>query len=107
MRSTREVRTRSGGVKIERRQLLPRGLLQAATVLDDEVGEGGQDQKRRSQGWREATSSVRALFLPLLLDISWYSSKKFDCYRPIHSRIGQSVYRSVGKLIRTVHTVRY
>ncbi|RWW17194.1 hypothetical protein GW17_00018885 [Ensete ventricosum] len=44
-RSAREVGTRNGGVKVRGSQLLPRGLFQAVAVLDDKVGEGGQDQK--------------------------------------------------------------
>ncbi|RZS22667.1 hypothetical protein BHM03_00055476 [Ensete ventricosum] len=44
-RSAREVVTRNGGVKVRGSQLLPRGLFQAVAVLDDKVGEGGQDQK--------------------------------------------------------------
>ena len=55
-RSYDEIRSR--GVKVRGRQLLlPQGFLQVAMVLDDKVGEGGQDQKRSRQSRKEAASS--------------------------------------------------
>lgn len=54
LRRHKLVRSKVGG----RQQLLPRGLLQAVAVLDDKVGEGDRDQKRRSQSRREVASST-------------------------------------------------